>query len=402
MSTHTAAWLAWSMWALTVVFSALCPLMPADQNPSGFLVFVGVMTVTYSTVGAIIVSRRPENSIGWLLCAFGFLIAAGQFSGLYAFKALVARPGSLPAGEVAAWFAAWLAGPAWGVFPYLLLLFPNGNLLTRRWRPLLWANGILIALSIVVGALYSGPIGFGAVRNPIGIEAAEDVLTVVGDSGFYLYTSLMLLSVVCVYLRFRRAGGTERQQIKWLAYAAALLGCLALVDTVVELLFGSFAVWFDLLVVGALLCLPISIGVAVLRYRLYDIDTLINRTLVYGSLTLMLALVYFGGVTATQALLRTLTDQQELPQLVIVASTLVIAALFNPFRRRIQSLIDRSFYRKKYDAAKTLEGFSMKLRDETDLEALSDDLVGVVRETMQPAHDSLWLRPESGSKGEQP
>jgi hypothetical protein len=154
-------------------------------------------------------------------------------------------------------------------------------------------------------------------------------------------------------------------------------------------------------VTKGLLAVPLAVGVAILRYRLYDIDRIINRTLVYGSLTAMLALLYFGGVTATQALLRTLTGQEQLPQLVVVASTLVIAALFNPLRRRIQSFIDRSFYRRKYDAATTLEEFSMKLRDETDLDALRSDLVGVVAETMQPAHVSLWLRPETTPKGEQ-
>ena len=147
--------------------------------------------------------------------------------------------------------------------------------------------------------------------------------------------------------------------------------------------------------------LPMAVGIAILKYRLYDIDLLINRTLVYVTLTGILALVYFGGVTATQTLLGTLTDRQELPQLVVVASTLVIAALFNPLRRRIQSFIDRRFYRRKYDARKTLESFSSKLRDETDLGALSDDLVGVVRETMQPAHVSLWLRPETASEAQQ-
>jgi hypothetical protein len=150
-----------------------------------------------------------------------------------------------------------------------------------------------------------------------------------------------------------------------------------------------------------LLFLPISIAIAILRYRLYEIDTLINRTLVYGSLTAMLALVYFGGVAATQAVFRALTGQAEQPQLAIVVSTLAIAALFNPLRRRIQSFIDRRFYRSKYDAAKTLEAFSVKLRDETDLDALSDDLVGVVKVTMQPAHASLWLRPDTPRKGEQ-
>ena len=147
------------------------------------------------------------------------------------------------------------------------------------------------------------------------------------------------------------------------------------------------------------LLIPLSIGIAVLRSRLFDIDVVINRTLVYGSLTAMLALVYFGGVTATQAIFRALTGQEQQPQLAIVISTLVIAALFNPLRQRIQSFIDRRFYRRKYDAIKTLEAFSVKLRDETDLNALSDDLVGVVRETMQPAHVSLWLRPDKTSKG---
>jgi hypothetical protein len=208
-------------------------------------------------------------------------------------------------------------------------------------------------------------------------------------------------AAVALVVRVGRASRVERQQIKWLVYAAALMGVS----------FGAAVagerVWdprwiFVLLGIAAFNCFPIAVGIAILRYRLYDIDVLINRTLVYGLLTLTLAAVYVGGVMGLQGLFGVLTGQEEeQPQLAIVASTLVIAALFNPLRRRVQGFIDRRFYRRKYDARKTLEAFSAKLRDETDLDALSDDLVSVVSETMQPAHVSLWLRPDTPPKGQE-
>jgi hypothetical protein len=202
--------------------------------------------------------------------------------------------------------------------------------------------------------------------------------------------------VVSLVLRFYRSRGEERLQLKWFVYAATL-GILAI--SLENLVPAPFGVWITVLAwIVAPVSLPVSAGIAILRYRLYDIDLLINRTLVYGALTAMLVLVYFSGVATTQAMFRALTGQEQQPQLAIVVSTLVIAALFNPLRRRIQSFIDRSFYRNKYDAAKTLEGFSMKLRDETDLNALSDVLVRVVRQTMQPAHVSLWLHPDPALK----
>jgi hypothetical protein len=208
-------------------------------------------------------------------------------------------------------------------------------------------------------------------------------------------------AALSVFMRLRHAVGVERQQIKWLAYAAAAWA-LGIIFNVITLAIDT-PLWFER---AALACftvageaVPIAIGIAILRYRLYDIDVLINRTLVYGSLTLLLALVYFGGVTATQAILGTLSGQEQQPQLAIVVSTLVIAALFNPLRGRIQGFIDRRFYRKKYDAAKTLEAFSFRLREETDLQALNGELTRVVRETMQPAHISLWLRPDTAPRG---
>ena len=212
-----------------------------------------------------------------------------------------------------------------------------------------------------------------------------------------------VLAVISVFVRLQSARGEERQQIKWFAYAAAVLLSVFFLGLPLAAVIGAIGgAWAELIpIVIGVLAIPAAVGVAMLRYRLYDIDVVINRTLVYGSLTLMLALVYFGGVTATQALFQTLTSQEQLPQLVAVASTLLIAGLFTPLKR-IQAFIDRRFYRRKYDARKTLDAFSARLRNETDLEALSDDLVGVVRETMQPAHVSLWLRPEMAQKEEHP
>jgi hypothetical protein len=205
----------------------------------------------------------------------------------------------------------------------------------------------------------------------------------------------MVASAGSLIVRMRRAGTVERQQIKWLAYGGAVV-----VGTIFAS--GFVSIWSVplsiLIISAALLGLPVFTGIAILRYRLYDIDIIINRTLVYGSLTLLLALVYFGGVTATQAIFRTLSGQEQQPQLAIVVSTLAIAALFSPLRHRIQSFIDRRFYRRKYDARKTLEAFSAKLRDETDLDRLGDELMGVVHETIQPAHVSLWLHPDATLK----
>ena len=266
-----------------------------------------------------------------------------------------------------------------------------------------WLGGLSIGLICVPASIVLWPERGPALVGPEGTaeEGTSHALFVVVD---LVALPMMLLAgigaVISLLVRFRRARGDERQQIKWFAAAAAL-------TLVWYLVFGQYTRGLPGVIVALaslliLQTIPVATGIAILRYRLYDIDRIINRTLVYGSLTAMLAVVFLGGVATTQALLRTLTGQEKLPQLVIVASTLVIAALFNPLRRRIQSFIDRSFYRKKFDARKTLETFSLKLRGETDLEALNNDLVGVVRETMQPTHVSLWLRPDTVPKGEHP
>jgi hypothetical protein len=231
-------------------------------------------------------------------------------------------------------------------------------------------------------------------RNPVGVEGAGRLLEGTTTAGTALALVALLLAMVSMFVRFRRSIGVERQQLKWIVYAgaAAASGFALTLFLSGPLANAVFAVAFL-----AFIGVPVAAGFAIMRYRLYEIDLLINRTLVYGALTALLVAVYVGSVVGLQSVFRAMTGQES--TLAVVASTLLIAALFNPFRRRIQSLVDRRFYRRKYDARKTLEAFSAKLREETDLDALRDDLVGVVRETMQPAHVSMWLRPDTTSKG---
>jgi hypothetical protein len=402
MSRRTATWLAWSLCALSLALTALSLLLLAlnrsDPNTHIYEYWQvdTLVPVSFSIIGAIVASRLPANPLGWLFCAAACVAAVDHFSAEYALYALLAQPTSLPAGEALAWLASW----AWilycGCIALSLLLFPNGRPPSSRWRWLAWLSVFLTIAGAVWVAFSPGVIGnLGSIRNPLGIEGLP--------SGFKPVQTIMLAllfvaALSTLVVRLRRARGIERQQIKWPAFTVVVVaGSSFLSDTAISEAIGlRWLEWAGYVIfIPALIGFPISIGIAIVRYRLYDIDILINRTLVYGALSATLALIYFGGVATTQAIFRALTGQQEQPQLAIVISTLLIAALFNPLRRRIQRFIDRRFYRRKYDARKTLEAFSAKLRDETDLDALSDDLVGVVKETMQPSRISLWQRPDT-------
>jgi hypothetical protein len=404
MSTRTATRIAWLMWALSMLLVALSvPLYLSipDSRPSGIIdvpdtvaaVLFTAIVLSFSTVGALIATRRPQNTVGWIMLVAGFTLAAMLLTGGYVDFSL-AQQGRVPGTRWVAWVASWVWVP--GIVPaltFLLLLFPDGRLPSRRWRLVGWvAVAAMITLGLGMAFTPGQFTDYPQVINPLGLTLLEGSPMEEGGVGWLLLPLSVVLSATSMVVRFRRAAGEERQQIKWLALAAAFaaVGWVALTFTYTT----ELMVTGQLLQLLSMLSIPLAVGVAVLKYRLYDIDVVINRTLVYGSLTAMLALVYFGGVAATQAIFRTITGHEQQPQLAIVVSTLVIAALFNPLRRRIQGFIDRLFYRRKYDAAKTLEAFSAKLRDETDLEALNNELVGVVRETMQPAHVSLWLRSE--------
>jgi hypothetical protein len=275
---------------------------------------------------------------------------------------------------------------------FVPLYFPDGRLVSPRWRWVVRLALFFAGVSTVSSAFLRGEIKDSGLVNPLGIVALRSVLGPLDTVNEVGYFGILFVSAASLVVRFRRSGSVERQQIKWLAFAALAIPVWFLTNAPIAAVSLTLFLVMDALISSALI--PLAAGVAILRYRLYDIDVVINRTLVYGLLTASLALVYLGGVTAVQTLLRVLTGQEQQPQLAVVATTLVIAALFNPLRRRIQAFIDRRFYRRKYDAAKTLEAFSAKLREETDLGALNAELVAVVRETMQPAHVSVWLRPD--------
>ncbi len=349
----------------------------------------------FGGVGAFLIGRLPRNPIGWLLGWFGVNFSLGYSADTIARWAFANGDHELAAWM--SWYESWsflLGLPL--VLTLLPLWFPDGRPPTQRWR---WVTGaaMLGILLAIAGQATRPDAMLVDLPNPLG----RTLPTAMSEALFAVGTGALLIALLggigALVVRFRRSRGHERQQIKWLlsavGFAALVFAILAPAALFVDTPAASDAALTGIVV--GMFAIPIGVAVAILRHRLYDIDILINRTLVYGALTVMLALVYFGGVAGLQYVFRTISGQES--QFAIVASTLAIAALFQPLRRRIQDLIDRRFYRRKYDAAKTLEAFSTRLRNQTDLDTLSDDLITVVRETMQPAHVSLWLR-EPGSR----
>jgi hypothetical protein len=367
--------------------------LPDEQPVENAVLRVGFGA--FAVVGALVVAKRPTNLIGWIMATIALMIGVFHAGDAYTAYVMITRGHPDALAIVGAWIGSWY----WYlllalVLIYLPLLFPDGRLPSRRWLPVAVLPGIGALSVVVLGALADTLLVNEApgheIDNPIGIEGLASVenLPIFGVLNGLLFVGI-IGAVASVVVRFRRSQGVERQQMKWFLYAAALLLLFPVAEPLSEIATGA-------VLAVVLLALPTAVGIAVLRYRLYGIDLVINRTLVYGPLTAMLVLVYLGGVVSLQYAFRALTGQGS--QLAIVASTLAIAALFNPLRRRVQAFVDRRFYRRKYDAARTLAIFSAKLRDETDLYALNDELVSVVRETTQPAHASLWLRPDPTPK----
>jgi len=398
-------WVAWSMLAIYAAFMGVGMLLMVvngdfQQEPvqqaSLTLAFTAFMIV-----GAVVVAHRPGNAVGWIFSAIGLLAGSGLFAWQYAEYAYITRGGSLPGAMVAAWYNSWFWFPLFSlVSVFTLLLFPTGRLLSPRWRPVAFLAAATTVAIVVLNAL-APTIGLGeqiTVRNPIGVAAipdppADSPVAAVLIGLLVVCTGAGVLSLV---LRFRRSQGVERQQLKWFTYASALMFLVLALGQ----LFGEAAVGdvVDVLLGIGFILVPVAAGIAILRYRLYDIDRLINRTLVYGLLTALLGVVYAGAVLVLGQLFGGVTGDP--PSWAVAGSTLTVAALFQPARRRIQQAVDRRFNRGKYHAATTIEAYSVRLRDQLDLDTLSAELLAVVDQTMEPAQMSLWLRPSPpGSSG---
>jgi hypothetical protein len=401
MSGRWTTWLAWSLCGLYLALAVISQgLLVVNADPTFWeSLALALVWFLFPIVGALIASRQPGTAIGWIFCALGLVTVTGDVAAQYASYALFTAAGSLPAGAFMAWLQSWPWSIQFGLLGFLLLLFPDGKLVSRRWRPVAWVTVAASTLLAVGMAFTPGPLGnheiFHVIPNPVGLEAlAGDVGQALVAVGFGLLNISILLAVMSMVVRFQRARGVERQQLKWFAVAATGLAAAFVMNFVyqfVPILHGlQEAAWL-----GGLAGIAIAIGIAILKHRLYDIDLLINRTIVYGGLSAGLGLAYWASVVVLQQALQPFTQGSELA---IIVSTLAVAALFSPARRWIQDLVDRRFYRRKYHAERTLENFSAHLRQEVDLDSLSTELLALIRDTMQPAHVSLWLRGSAGAK----
>lgn len=403
--------LPWFLWGValmlagtTVVFLILGIDTPPPASTWGFRGFSALFAVAFGTVGAIVASRRPENPIGWLFCGVGLLSGWQELTQQYAIYAVIARPRKFPFGEFAAWFPSWIWVPGTGlVTVFVFLLFPNGRFAGPRWRLVAWLGGAAIALTSVAFGLLEGPVeNFTVIDNPFGVFGGRGFIAL-GNAGMGAYLLAALLASLSLVVRFRRSSGEERQQLKWFALAAVLVGITlgssfffeGVGPPSVREPGGIVGEAHEVAVILSFLGIPVTAGIAVLRYRLWGIDVVINRALVYGGLSAGLALAYFGLVVILQTVFRPLTRGSDLA---IAATTLIVAAAFRPARERVQSLVDSRFYRRRYDAERILEAFTTRLSREVDLESLTDELRRLVGGTVQPTRVSLWVRSETGGE----
>jgi len=390
--------------ALVLLAQGLGEKTPGDTfvlgGPGGLaFAFAGL---AFGTVGALVANRMPANRVGWVFCVIGLSLGLGNAAYQYADQVLYGSVSALPGGTAAAVIQNALVPPVFGLLAVALMLFPDGRLPSRRWWPAVVPALLGAAFTAVGYAVRPGMLDepFEAVDNPFGVPGTFDLWNNLSMFGWPIMAVGSVLAAAAMRTRLKRAHGQERQQLKWMASAASIAGVLLVVNVVTFFWVGNNGALniVRIAVLGiAFSVIPIAAGVAILRHRLYDIDVVINRTLVYGALTATLAGVYLASILLLQLALDAFTSGSG-PT--VAASTLATAALVRPVRARIQAIVDHRFYRRKYDAARTLEGFGARLRDEIDLETLRSDLRAVVAETMQPAHARLWLRPTDESRND--
>jgi hypothetical protein len=398
MTTRRLAALIWGICVVLGVGTLVLLVVGAGEHtPADGSTFDGwagmsfvVASLAFATVGAMVATRVPENPIGWIFCLTGIALGVADFGNQYAEQMLFISSDPLPGGRIGALLQELGLAPAFGLLGLTLLLFPDGRLPSGRWRAVLWLALAGIGLSVIGAALRPGPLvePFDSVSNPFGLSGLLGVMDTLLGFGFVFTLASVVLAAFGMRARLRRSRGLERVQFKWLVLAAAVTG-VAVVGTLVLYLAAGIDVGGNAVLGLGFSAFPLAAGVAILRYRIYDIDVVINRTLVYAALTATLALAYLGSVLLLQLALSGVTEGSGFA---VAASTLAVAALFRPARTRIQEAVDRRFYRRKYDAARTLARFGSHLRDEVDLDALGSALRGVVSDAMQPAHVSLWLR----------
>ena len=389
MSGRLVRALPWTLVVLAVgllVTAEILASVTGTREAFGFSVFIWAIALVFGATGSLIASRQRANPIGWLFVVASISAGLAALSGTYADYYVADGQGPPSLGEAAAVYGE-LSWMPFILLPatFLLALFPDGHLLSRRWRPVAWCAAVGMGGGFVIGFLKPGPIADQpAMTNPFGVDSP--LISPLEGLTLLLVGIGMVGSSISLVLRFRRSRGEQRQQIKWLTLAGAIAVLTIVVCVSIYDILGERVA--DGLMMLSIMGLPAAAGIAILRYRLYDIDVVINRTIVYGALTAMLAVVYLLSVLLLQLVLESFTQGSGLA---VAASTLATAALVRPARARIQAVVDRRFFRRKYDAAQTLAGFGARLRDEVDLDTVESDLRAVVAETMQPEHVSLWV-----------
>jgi hypothetical protein len=391
MRHRTAARLAWGLWALSIVLAAVhvtLVILARHVHAAPGFGFPGshaVLAAVFASVGVVVASRQPSNPFGWIFLAVGADFGVLGVALGYALVGLLSPHAPLPGAVIGAWLNTWLWFPAViAVTTLVFQLFPDGRFLSPRWRRLGWITAIVAIVASIALALKPGPLEHFATANPFGINSP--IVVNAAGVGFMLVNLAIIASVASLVVRYRRTNHVAREQIKWLAYAGVVAAVLIPVGDVFSTRFKIV----DALILLAVLFIPIAMGIAVLRYRLYDIDRIISRTLSYAFLTGAL-----GGMFALVVLVPTAAiGSGKTPGWLVAIATLVAFGLFRPLRRRFQNTVDHRFNRSRYDAIRTVESFSARLRDQVDLETLRDELTAIVGQTMQPSHVTLWLRPE--------